>query len=504
MQKIIFFTSVFALVSAFCGPARAADEIEQVADQDAATTIEAARLEIHLDRRMKATGAAEMHINGEAIFGDRIDYDQLNQLLHASGNVRVEQKGNVIAGPELKMQLDQRVGEMQEAVFTLGGKVKIAPMTQTSATPQQINAPQPDDSLMQQARGKAALLSFDGPSREILKNASYTTCEAGRDDWYLNAREMELDHYTQVATATHASIEFKGVPILYTPWMDFPLSRQRQSGFLTPTWATTSSSGLDITLPYYWNISPNRDATISGRYMSLHGVQTQGEFRYLEENYKGQDHLEYLPNDSTGVGTRYYVNLLHDQIFGGGWSGGLNYQKVSDDKYFTDLSSSIITTSTVVMPQQAYVNYGDGTWNFNGLVQKFQTLDGASYPYQQLPQLTLSGHKDWDLFNGNLYTQWVNFERSSQALSTAPLPSAPGTTLLSGVNGGRSTIYPSLSMPLGNSYGYVTPKFGVDYTKYDLSNSRYTLKDAHIKKVCCSRKPLILACRRKSSAINFG
>lgn len=451
MQKNRSYAVMLALVSATFGEARAESLIDNAADASP-TTIEADRLEIHIDRKLSAIGDAELHRTDNAIFGDRIDYDLLNEELHVTGNARVEQGGNVVTGPELRIKLNERVGEMREAVFTLNNAPR--PTQAAGAAPTSSTKPST------KARGSAELLTFDGPTRETLKGASYTTCEVGKDDWFIHAKELELDHYTQTATATHASIELKGVPILYTPWIDFPLSSQRKTGFITPTWATTSKSGIDISIPFYWNIAPNMDATLTSRFMSKRGVQLQGEFRYLEENFNGEDRVEYLPDDNTGVGTRFYANLKHTQNFGNGWSGGYSYERVSDNKYFSDMTTHIITTSLVNLAQQAQIDYADDTWNFNGLVQQFQTLDSVSYPYQRLPQLTLNGHKDWDLLSGNLYTQWVRFERSN---------SAPATT--TAVTGNRLTAYPSISMPMGTSYGYITPKIGMHFTKYDLDGN---------------------------------
>ncbi len=412
-----------------------------------ATTIDAQRLEVYLDRKMHAIGDAELHQNGQAIFGDRIDYDVLNEALHVIGNTRIEQGGNTVTGSELRMKLDERIGEMKEPVFTM--RTTSANATPTPGAPKF-------------ARGDAKSVQFEGPDKERLFGARYTTCEAGDDSWFLRASELELDHHTDTGTAKHASVEFKGVPILYTPWIDFPFHNQRKSGFLSPSWATTSRSGLDITLPYYWNIAPNMDATLGARYMSKRGMQAVGEFRYLEENYSGEDRVEYLASDNNTGDSRYFVNLKHRQNFGNGWSGDFNIERVSDDQYFADMTTHIITTSRVNLPQQASLNWGNGTWNFNALAQQYQTLDKLSYPYQRLPQLTLTGAKDWDWLSGSLYTQFVRFDRSDNA------PSA--------VTGNRFTAYPSISLPLGTSYGYVTPKFGVHYTKYDLSgNTALTL-----------------------------
>jgi len=457
MQKKRSYALVFALMSAISGQARA-EEAGEAATEPGVTTIDAQRLEIHLDRKLSAIGDAELHREGNAIFGDRIDYNLLNEEMHVVGNARIEQGGNVVTGPELRMKLEAREGEMREAVFTLSNALQ---PTRAALPPG--GQPPSRQRPTSKARGEAKLLTFDGPDKETLKDATYTTCEVGRNDWFVHAKELELDHYTQTATATHASIELGGIPVLYTPWIDFSLNSQRKTGFISPTWATTTKSGIDITLPFYWNIAPNQDATISARYMSKRGEQLLGEYRYLDENFSGEDHLEYLPDDNTGAGNRFYANLKHTQVFGNGWSGSFNYERVSDNQYFSDMTTHIITTSLVNLAQQAQLNYGDEVWNFNALVQQFQTLDNVSYPYQRLPQLTLTGHQDWDTLSGNLYTQWVRFERSN---------SAPATT--TAVTGNRFTAYPSISAPLGNAYGYITPKIGMHLTKYsldgDLSN----------------------------------
>src|SRR5665647_3406686 len=154
------------------------------------------------------------------------------------------------------------------------------------------------------SRGDAKVMFFEGPDKKRLKSATYTTCEVGRDDWFLKASDLELDNYSKSATAWNARIVFKGIPILYTPWINFSFINQSKSG-----------------------------------------VQLQGEYRYLEPNYSGTDNIEYLPNDSISGRNRYYANLKHQQVFGHGWSGGFNLEHVSDDQYFSDLSTHIIVTS---------------------------------------------------------------------------------------------------------------------------------------------------------------
>lgn len=408
--------------------------------QSEPTTIDAQRLEIYLDREMRAFGDAEIHSDGQIITGDRIDFNAISRELHATGNVRLQQGDTVADGSELRLKLEDREGEMTAPIFHLG-----------------VNS-------SQKSRGSASTILFEGPTRERLKSARYTTCEDGRDDWFLRAGELEINHHTETATATNASIEFKGVPILYTPWIDFPFNNQRKTGFLTPTFGSTSRSGFEFMLPYYWNIAPDMDATLAPRHLGKRGLQWQGEYRYLAEDFRGMDSVEFLPNDNETGANRYYVNLAHDHNFGNGWSGHVKIERTSDDQYFSDLSTHIAVTSRVNLPQQAKLQYDGDDWHFSALAQQYQTLDQASYPYQRLPQLALNGYEELGPVDAKLWSEFVRFDKAGNAPSS--------------VNGNRFTIYPSLSLPLSNSYAYVTPKIGVHYTKYDLGGNRsFTLDD---------------------------
>jgi len=456
MHKTRLFALLFACLPLLYGQACAqevADEASAAATQDEGTTIDALRLEIQLDRELHAIGDAELHQASQTIYGDRIDYDMLNNELHAIGNTRIVMDENVFAGPELRLQLDNREGEMKEPVFRM--KLATKPAT-AHPSPSMIAKP------AEYGRGDAKTILFEGPTKERLEDVRYTTCPEGVDDWFMKAKDLELDHYTETGTATHARIDFMGVPIMYTPWIDFPFKHQRKSGFLLPTFGATTRNGIDFTLPYYWNIAPNMDATLSPRYLALRGLQLNGEFRYLEPNYSGTDIIQYLPNDNSSNRTRFLANLKHVQDFGHGFSGGFDYERVSDSKYFADLSSHIITTSQVNLPQQAHLDYASNGWYLNGLVQKYQTLDKVSYPYQLLPQLTLSRADTWGMVNSNLYGQWSRYDKSANAPLT--------------VTGNRVVLNPSVSLPLTEPYGYLTPKLGLHYTKYDLAgNTDFTL-----------------------------
>ena len=513
MQKTHSITAVVTLLLlgyglAWGGLARAASaeadaEPAQATNSNAApgvTIIEGDRMEIHFGRSMRSIGDASMHQNNQDIYGDTIDFDLLNGELHVVGNARYEGNGNTVSGPELRLRLSDSIGEMEAPSFTLNATAgRVSKKDEGKAATDIVgtlfkndgaSATAYDDNVFDMdiedssgtpavarktsgSRGDAKVMYFEGPDKKHLKSATYTTCEAGRDDWYLKASDLEIDSYSKSVTARNARIEFQGIPILYTPWINFSYINQRKSGFLQPTVGTTSLSGFEVSLPYYWNIGPDRDATLTPRYLSKRGVQLQGQFRYLQPNYSGIDSIEYLPNDDITGRNRDYENLNHEQVFGHGWSGGFHFEHVSDDQYFSDLSTHIIVTSQVNLSQQAHINYAGDVWQFNGLVQKFQTLDGVSYPYERLPDLTLNGNKDWGPGKADIKTQWVKFDRSNVAPLTVTEPN--GAILTTAVTGERFNAYPSFTVPLPRPYGYITPKFGISYTDYKLDNPGFIL-----------------------------
>jgi LPS-assembly protein len=455
-----------------------------------AIEIEGDKLDLYLDRKMRASGNAVISKGTQKVYGDNIDYDVQNDELKVDGNARIDLGESELRGPSLKMRLSDSIGEMRDASVTLkkqynnntSNAARNDPSVYTQSkllnsqtiltdNPRlyQDNYREPAtpigqtsiDPKFNSSRGDAKAILFEGQDKKRLKEARYTTCEAGVDDWYIKASEIELDDFTESGTAKNARVEFKGVPLLYTPWMTFSFNNERKSGLLAPTVGTTSRSGFETLIPYYINIAPDMDATVGVRYLSKRGAQLQGEFRYLGENYSGINNIEYLNNDSLNGGQRYYANISHNHYLGAGWSAGYNFEKVSDDKYFSEMSTRIISTSRVNLPQEGRVDYVGDVWRFNGLVQKYQTLDDVNFPYERLPQLTLTADKEWENFDTELYSQWAYFDRNKKA----PLAAT----------GSRLAVYPSISVPFTQSYGYITPKVGIHATHYNLNDNNFTV-----------------------------
>jgi LPS-assembly protein len=468
-----------------------------------AIEIEGDNLDLQLDRKMRATGNAVISKGSQKIYGDTIEYDIQNDELQVNGNARIDLGDSEITGPSLSMRLTESIGEMKDASVTLNKpiyddkdkyKAYNDPTVYTQSKLLNTQTTLTDDPKLYQdsyresptpigqasidpkfnsSRGDAEEVFFEGQSKKRLKTARYTTCEAGVDDWYIKASEIELDDYTSSGVAKNARVEFKGVPLLYSPYMSFSFNNERKSGFLAPTVGSTSRSGFETAIPYYWNIAPDKDATLGLRFLSRRGAQLQGTFRYLGENYSGIDSIEYLNNDSLTGEQRYFANISHSHSLGDGWSAGYNIEKVSDDQYFSDMSTRIISTSRVNLPQGGRVDYVGDVWRFNALVQKYQTLDEINYPFERLPQLTLTADKEWDYIKTELYSQWTYFDQNKDAPINA--------------TGSRFTAYPSISFPVTQSFGFITPKFGIHSTAYNLNDNNFVVNGQSISNNSATR-----------------
>ncbi|GAB2180152.1 LPS-assembly protein LptD [Denitratisoma sp. agr-D3] len=415
-----------------------------------------------------AKGNADLIKADSRLRGDEIIFREKEDEVEATGNVILTREGDEMSGPHLKLKLGDSVGYFESPVFRMDPK--------PSATRQPSMGP------ALPGYGTASRLEFQGEDHYHLDNATYSSCVPGEgQDWFAKVASLDLNYENSIGEARDATVYFKGVPLLYAPWLDFSLNRQRKSGFLSPTWGSTTNAGIEFSTPYYWNIAPEMDATIAPRIMAKRGTQWRGEFRYIGNNvpsvvgpsYIGTFNGEYLSNDKLTGRSRHAFSLNHTQSFGYGFAGNLNLNGVSDDDYFNDMSSSVTTIAQTNLVRQGNLSYGAGWWSTNVLVQRYQTLRPAgttvTSPYERLPQVTLNASRP-DLPLGlafNLSGEYVSF-------------SNPDKTL---VQGQRTTAYPQLSLPLQTASFYVTPKVGIHNTRYQLSQQAVGTPDSLTRSV---------------------
>ena len=388
-------------------------------------------------------GDAELRKQDTVIKADIIDYAQVSDELDASGNVRIVRRGDLFTGPELKLKLDARTGYFLSAEYLLAND---------------------------RARGNASRIEFLGPDSYRATDATYTTCGPGKDDWFMQVGELKLDYGRDLGEAEDAKLFFLGKQILYLPSISFTLNDRRKSGFLTPSFGSSVQNGQEFQFPYYWNMAPNRDLTVTPRLMTKRGLQTTASFRYLGETYRGEARGEVLPSDQQTRTTRSGFSILHQQTLMPGLTGYLNASRVSDDTYFTDLSNRISATSQTFLPREGYLVYGAQWYTLYARALSYQTLSDplnpVVSPYSRLPQLTFNTRRyDAGGFDLNFNAEYNRFSHPTL------------------VTGGRTHINPSVSYPLLASGAYVIPKVSWLGTSYSLANNAPGTPDTFTRSV---------------------
>lgn len=310
--------------------------------------------------------------------------------------------------------------------------------------------------------GNADLILVDGQKkRSRLRGLDYTTCPGPVAAWRLEAASLTLDHEREWGRARHVRLKVKDVPVLYLPFMSFPLTDKRKSGFLTPSFGNSADSGVDISIPYYWNIHPAYDATITPRVLGDRGVLLGGQFRYLFRNGEGRVDAEILPSDDLFEDrTRSLIDLEHYQRFGGG-RGDLRvvFNHASDKEYFEDFGNSLSVTSTRFLPQDADLQYRGIGWYTRARIQNYQSVDrslsGASGPYKRLPQLFFYGAR------GLSGTRWIGWLQADTTYFDRE----------DSVTGARVDLRPALGYQFQTPGIFVLPRLELRHTEYFLDGN---------------------------------
>ena len=397
-------------------------------------------------------GGAELRRADTVIRADRVEYTVADDTVNAQGNVHINRGGNVYQGTALKLQVDAFQGDFTDATYQF---------------------------LETQGHGNADRIEFIDRDNTIVYQATYTTClrddaASWTPDWVIRAKRIELDRVEDVGVAYGGTLEFKGVPIIPVPAMSFPLSDKRKSGLLPPTIGIDSVSGVEYSQPYYWNIAPNRDATITPTLMSKRGVSLGTEFRYLEPTYSGALDTEFTPNDKLRDRDRWAYNWKHATSLAtpiGGIGLNWNLSRVSDDNYWRDFSRMPGNSDSFGQSNQRLLNsngrlfWSSGKHSVSLYAQKWQVLQDIDAPitppFNRMPQLQWRYNTDawatkgWDV---NMMAETTRFEADTR----------DGRKHQD--NGQRSYGLLQVSRPVLLSGGFVTPKVQLHTSNYQFED----------------------------------
>jgi LPS-assembly protein len=391
-----------------------------------------------LDTRIE--GGAELRKGDLVIRADRLQYNQPTDEAKALGQVHINRAGNVYEGPALELRVDAFEGFFSQPSYQF---------------------------LRNRAHGQAERIDFLDDQRAVIHNASFTTCkrEPVADwlpDWVLKATRLGIDNEEETGTAEGALLSFKGVPLLPIPYLSFPLSDKRKSGFLPPTVGLDNVNGTEFAQPYYWDIAPNRDATLTPTLMTKRGVNLGGEFRYLESDYAGTLRADWMPRDSLRDRSRWGFNANHYTRIKSDWTDdgvalNLSLNRVSDDNYWRDFTRTNGSLTQRLLANDASLAWRNGDFSSSLRALKWQTLQDVSAPivppYDRMPQLATRYVRN-DLYGMQLSmdADYTRFE-SDSSLTGQP-------------NAQRAFSRLQISRPWQSAAGFVTPKLQLHLSRY--------------------------------------
>lgn len=374
-------------------------------------------------------GGAELRKFGTSLTADRIDYLQGAERVEASGDVTVQQAGSKMVGPKLQLQLDTEEGHFEAPEYDLAGVG---------------------------GRGRADRLEFSGNRFMRLFNGTFSSCKPDNEDWRLEAKRLDLDLENAQGYGRDARLVVRDHTIMRFPVLAFPLNDERRSGFLFPRVDTGSRIGMEVTVPYYFNLAPNYDLTVSPQLSTRRGLRMGSEFRFLTRPAAGNLRMDFIPNDSETGRSRY----LYDSVgtFGelAGWRGAWSLKGVSDDNYFVDYSRTLIDSSERSLPREVYMTRNYGDWNMLIRGIRYQNILEARQapPYEKLPQIQMVNNQvDLHGFDLSMLGDLTQF-RSPQ---------------INAVEGTRLVLNPSISLPMQGGGWFFTPKLGVHASHYQLN-----------------------------------
>jgi LPS-assembly protein len=318
-------------------------------------------------------------------------------------------------------------------------------------------------------RGSATDIAVRQGGKIAFEQVRYTTCPVGDKDWMLQASSINLDTVLHAGVARGAWVEFKGVPIFYTPYLSFPMDSQRKSGLLTPILDHSGTNGYELGVAYYFNLAPNYDLTLTPEYLSARGVELGSQFRYLTQSSHGQVDANVLPNDTETKDDRFFFHAIDTTDFKPGLRGEVDLAAVSDSTYFEDFGVGSEETSVTYLERRADLKYYDDYWRIQGELQNFQTIDTTVFayerPYSRVPRIDARGlfplgESDFEF---SVDSEAVNFMRNlDDIVNGRPLTEPSGV---------RLGLTPEFRWNYTEAGYHFVPSVGWHLTQYSLQDA---------------------------------
>jgi LPS-assembly protein len=428
LLKRLFRILVAALAAASVpGPASAQQSTAQnEAAGEEKTAISAERMTGRPDREIFLERDVEIVRGATTMYADEATYDIVEDEVHAIGNIRLLRMGDSYTGDELRMRIAAGQGYVSRPTYAL---------------------------QRNRAQGQAERIEFESRDRATVYQGTYSTCEGPDPDWYLKSSRLALDRERDEGIGYNTWVYFKGLPIMAMPLMSFPLSEERKTGALPPTFGTTNRGGFELMVPYYFNIAPNRDLTLYPKLFARRGLQLGVEARYLEDSFQGQTHVEGLANDRETGTSRYALSSTHTHRLAPRWSLAWNLNHASDDDYPSDFARTPTAASQRLLIRDLNLSYSGDFWGASARASSYQVLQDPAAPidppYDRLPQLSLyAGRSNLRGFDWYVDSELTHFWHPTRA------------------RGERMVFNPRISYPIVHPAFFLTPRLSLHASSY--------------------------------------
>lgn len=432
------------------------DYIDPMANQSTTTDLSNEPIYIEADSSLMAQdhitlqGKVDVSQGSRQIKAGYMAYDQRTDKAELTGDVEIRQPDLLLRGSHAQVNMAGGEARFDDSEFVVHSS---------------------------HLRGSAKSIEHRTDGKIVLTEGSLTSCEPNRESWAIKGKQLTVDPSTKMGSGRNVTVEVAGIPILYTPYITFPMGEERKTGLLVPSISTTNSNGIDLTVPWYWDIAPNIDATIAPRYTSGHGGMLESELRYLNKISYNTLSTSFLPNDKGGGDPnidelieegddesllrpykgedRWLINALHQGGIDSRWYSDIDYTRVSDVDYFRDLSTeSFSVVNSTFLNQNATLGYRLPNWDINLRVQEYQNLlVGVDESYRQRPRAQFNGRYTWNTWALSLKNEWSLFAH--------PDPNF--------ISGQRANIDYNIESSQQWLWGFVRPKVGIQSLAYNLN-----------------------------------
>ncbi len=397
-------------------------------NEESSTVINADESDADLDGLSILRGNVIIEESGRQIKSNLAEFESQSRQALLRGDVRYREPNLLMTADAMSADLNNKIAIANEARFVMHD---------------------------QHMRGNAEAMTRFGDQRVEAEDTLITYCEPGNNDWGIRAAQMELYPQEGYGEAWNTRFEVAGVPVFYLPYFYWPLNDTRRTGLLYPSLSTSEQDGYDLALPYYFNIAPNIDDTLTTRIIEQRGVLFENEARYLNNFSMNTLNTSWLPDDDLQGSERWLIDFNHTGTPAPNWSSDVSFTRVSDDTYFDDLTPvTLAVPATDVLSQRAQVAYSGNSWNASALVNDYQILNGST-SYKRMPQLNVSTRQNLSDTTLNLSAQYTQFDSTNE----------------SATDGSRLHARQSIRYNAETTWGYLRPEAGVWHSSYDFSDN---------------------------------